>query len=176
MAQHEVWQVYPVVTLDGIGIGEDLVIDEVDTKGIGDDDDNTLYRSALSWFSNVGFEAMELDHVAPGCTIMLVAGEAVWTRHIEILCSPLCTCAGDKQSRMSKARLILTIDVPYFMNDVVVTPAAVVVHFEPDPTCTLMKGAGSDSTGKLKRGLSPSAYHTCKMWCVDWLVSIIRAV
>lgn len=40
--QHEVRQVYPVVTLDGIGIGQDLVVDEVDTKGIRDDDDDTL--------------------------------------------------------------------------------------------------------------------------------------
>lgn len=58
---------------------------------------------------------MKLDHVVPGCTIMLVAREAFWTRHVEILCGPLCTCAGDKHLGMPKARSLFTIDLPYLL-------------------------------------------------------------
>lgn len=82
--EHEVWQIHPIVALSRIVIGQDLVVHEVDAKGIRNDDNDALGSSALWRLGDIGFEAMKLGHSARWCAIMLVANEAVRTRHAEL--------------------------------------------------------------------------------------------
>lgn len=88
--EHEVWEVDLVVSLGSVDVGEDLVVYEVDAKRIRDDDNDALGRSSLWWLGNVGVQAVELDHLALGGSIMFGAGKAGWARHFECRFWPTC--------------------------------------------------------------------------------------
>lgn len=81
--EHEVWQVDLVVSLGGVDVGEDLVIDEFDSKSIRDNHNYSLRRPALRRLGDICVQAMEFDNVAFWGSIVLGARKAVWARHSE---------------------------------------------------------------------------------------------
>lgn len=84
--EHEVWQVDLVVSLGSVDVGEDLVVDEVDAKRIGDDDNDALGRPALRGLGDIGVQAVELDHLPLGGSIVFGARKAGRARHFEWRC------------------------------------------------------------------------------------------
>lgn len=79
--KHKVRQVDLVVSLGGVDVGQDLVIDELDSKSIRNDDDYSLCRSALGRLGHVCVQAVQLDDLALWGTIVFRARKAVWARH-----------------------------------------------------------------------------------------------
>lgn len=81
--EHEVWQVDLVVSLGGVNVGENLVIDEFDSKRIRDNHNDALGCPSLGRLGHISVQAMEFDNLAFWGSIVFGARKAVWARHFE---------------------------------------------------------------------------------------------
>jgi len=79
--KHEIGKIDKKITLGGVMIRQDTIVDKVEPESIGDDDDNALGWVATRRTSDVGVEVVELDDLTLGLSLVDGPLETVGTGH-----------------------------------------------------------------------------------------------
>lgn len=90
---HEIGQIDNETSFLGIVIRQYAIVDELPSKGIGYHDDYAFGSCAVSWIRDIGLQPIDRGGFAARHSIVNMAFETVWARHLESFRSQSLRCS-----------------------------------------------------------------------------------